>query len=447
MRPDRVPALLKSPRFWVALILLLALALRLAHVLAYPFDPDISGGDYSWFAREGQALVNTGRTDGPPPTGPLFLLIAGYAGKIGPAIFPEGPASDQAVIRLWHAFLGTLTVLMVYRIGRAAWSEGAGALAAALLAVNPAFIVEAGNLATETTAIFLLTWALALWMERAARPDRRLMLATGALLALGALTRAVLLALPALLLVDLLLRHGLRRAVGHGAVLLLAFFLTIFPWTLYNLVVWDRLTLTGEGLTAMLYIGATGWQDPDKVDAGLGLDPAAADPAIRQQAYLDGFRQTVFGDPVGYARQRIGELAGALLQPHNTNFYPGQSLKALALDWLQADRSPGGLLRLTQAEQFWPKLLLYVFHYAGLLLGIIGLVLNLRRWRALWPLYGLFLYFLGIHLALSAIPRYLFPLEAFWWLFGAAALSRFFRRGPAPGREPGLAAATPSRLQ
>ncbi len=424
---------LRMPRIYLlALILLLAFTLRLAHVLAYPFNPDIGGGDYSWYAREGQTLVNTGRTDGPPPTGPIFLLIAGYAGEIGPAVFPAALHSDQAIVRLWHAVLGTLTVLMVYRIGRAAWSPKVGLLAATLLAINPAFIVEAGNLATETTAIFLLTWVLALWMERAARPDWRLMLAAGALLALGALTRAVLLALPALLIVDLALRYGPRRAVGYGAALLLAFFLTIAPWTLYNLVIWDRLTLTGEGLTAMLYIGATGWQDPDKVDAGLGVEPAAADPASRQQAYLDGFRQTVLSDPAGYARQRISELAGALLQPHNTNFYPGQSLKALAMDWLRADRSPGGLLRLTQAEQFWPKLALYIFHYAGLLLGGVGLALNLRRWRILWPLYGLFLYFLGIHLALSAIPRYLFPLEAFWWLFGVAVLSRFFRQATAP---------------
>ncbi len=428
------------------IILTLALILRLAHVLSYPFDPDVSGSDYSWYAREGQALITTGRTDGPPPTGPLFLLISGYAGKLGPAIFPDVPDSSQPVIRLLGAILGTLTVLMIYRIGRAAWSEGAGLLAAALLAVNPAFIVEAGNLTTETTAIFLLTWALALWLERAAHPDWRLMLATGALLALGALTRAVQLAIPALLIVDLALRHGLRRAAGYGATLVLAFFLTISPWTIYNLVVWDRLTLTGEGLTAMLYIGATGWQAPDQVDAALGVDPAADDPAIRQQAYLDGFRQAVFGDPLGYAAKRISELLGALLQPHNTNFYPGPSLKALALDWLRADRSPGGLLRLTGAEQFWPKLLLYLFHYAGLLLGMIGLALNLRRWRALWPLYGLFLYFLSIHLALSAIPRYLFPLEAFWWLFGAATLSATFsrrndrtnRRNLASAAHPGL---------
>ena len=424
----------------LALILLLALVLRLAYVLPLQVSDSLYGGDYSWYAREGRILVRTGWTYGPMPTGPVFLLVTGYAEELGslgraelpgyllqpilagPTLFPDPIGRGVPVIRILHALLGTLTVWMAYRIGRAAWREEAGLLAALLLAINPLFIVEAGNPTSETIAIFLLAWSLAIWLERCATPGWRLLVPVGVLLALAALTRSVFLALPGLLIVHLWLQHGWRKTLRAAPILVLAFLLTISPWTLYNLVTWDRLTLTGEGLLGMLYVGAVGWRAPEEVDAGLGVDASQADYTSRQEAYASGLTQTVLADPVGYAQTRIRELGSAILQPHNTNVFPGESIKTLVTDWLRADRTVGGLLALTGAEQFWIKLLLYVAHYAGLLLGGLGLLVTLRRWRALFPLYGLFVYILGIHLFLSAIPRYLFPLELFVWLFASAAL-------------------------
>ena len=439
--------LLQKRTVQVMLIVLLALILRLGHVLLNERWPSIWGGDYSWYAEYGKTLVTTGWTFGPPPTGPIFLLVAGYAEQLSPPAFASGqPAwllqrmlageiiflnpvgSGQMLIRLLHALVGALTVLMLYRIGRAAWSHTAGLMTAAAVAINPIFILEAGNLATESITLFLALWALALWMERIEVPGWRLMAAAGSLLALAALTRSVFLAFPLIPLTHLWIRFGVRRALRWGSILLLAFFLTISPWTLYNLVQWNRLTLTGEGLLGMLYVGATGWKAPQQVDAELGFEGTGAegsDYAARQNAFTRGFLDTVLSNPAGYAARRLGELGSALLQPHNTTFYPGASIKALALDWLRHDRSPGGLLALTQVESFWQKLLLYVFHYVALLVGAAGLILNRRRWRDLWPLYAPFGYFLGIHLVLSAIPRYLFPLEPFLWLFAGAALTAY----------------------
>lgn len=450
----RIRFLLQDRRLQVGLLLALALLLRLGHVLLNDRWPSIYGGDYAWFAEQGSTLVRTGWTPGPLPTGPVFLLVAGYAEQLHPPdhaptlpawrlqrmlggerVFPQPLGSGQPVVRLLHALLGTATVLMVYRIGRAAWSHATGLLAAAGLAVNSLFIIEAGNLTTESIALFLMTWVLALWLERIHAPDWRLLTATGSLLALAALTRAVFLPFPLILLLHLLLRPGGGRgmAARQGMLLLLAFALTLSPWTLYNLVRWQRFTLTGEGLAGMLYVGAVGWQDPEEVDAGLGFEGTpptspAEDYSARQTAFVEGFLQTVLSDPVGYALRRVGELGSALLQPHNTVFYPGESIKALAANWLAEDRSPGGLLALTRSESFWPKLLLYLFHYMALLLGAAGLVLSRRRWRALWPLYAPLGYFVGVHLVLAAIPRYLFPLEPLWWLFGAAALVTALQR-------------------
>ena len=441
--------LLKTPRAQVGLVLILALALRLAHVLIADPWPPIRGGDYFWYAEYGSTLVRTGWTFGPPPTGPLFLLVAGYAEQLHPSdyagtqpawllrrmiagetVFPNAVGSGRQAVRLLHALLGTLTVLMVYRAGRAAWNHRAGLIAAAALAVGPAFVIESGNLTTETISIFLMTWALALWLERSAAPDRRLMAACGALIGLAAMTRSVFLAFPLVLVLHLLIRWGWRRALSDGAVLLAAFFLMFAPWTLYYAVRWNRFALAGEGLLGTLYVGAVGWQGPAEVDATLDYQPGGADPeadyAARQEAFAQGIAQVILSDPLGYLARRLGELASALLQPHNTVYYPGESIRDLAARWLREDRTVGGLLALTGADAFWPKLLLYAFHYAALILGAVGLARGLRRWRDLWPLYAALLYFLGVHTLLSAIPRYLFPAEPLWWLFAGAAVDRLW---------------------
>jgi 4-amino-4-deoxy-L-arabinose transferase-like glycosyltransferase len=431
--------ILTDQRFLIALILLLALVLRLAHVLPRLGidNSTLRGGDYGWYAQYGRTLVRTGWTLAAPPTGPIFLVVAGIAEELGDPyrpgvagwllqrmiggaiVFPDVIGHGQGLIRLLHAVLGTVTVWFIYRIGRAAWSVRVGLVAALVVAINPLFVIETGNTTTETIALLLMAWAMAIWLERVARADWTLYLPVGILLALAALTRSVFLAFPALLILHLGLLYGWRRMLRGGIMIGLAFLLTTSPWTAYNLITWDRFTISGEGLMGMLYVGAVGWKAPLEVDAELGVDASQADFASRQQAYAEGLAATVLRDPAGYALTRLRELGGALLQPHNTGVFPGESIKQLAAQWLATDRTLSGLVRLAGAEQFWPKLALYAFHYTALLLGLIGLVGSRQDWRRLAPLYGVFAYFLGIHLLLSAIPRYLFPLEMFLCLFGA----------------------------
>jgi 4-amino-4-deoxy-L-arabinose transferase-like glycosyltransferase len=439
---------LKKRRIQLALIMFLALGLRAGHIVSTDEWPDLYGGDYRWYAEFGSTLVRTGKTIHAPPTGPVFLLVAGYAEQLTPSgfgdgesgwllyrmvagdkVFPYPVGSGQTTIRLLHTLLGTATVWMIYRIGRAGWSHRVGAAAALFTAVNPLFIIEAGNLTTESLAIFLVTWALAMWLEYIPSPDWRLMTAVGILLSLAAMTRSVFLGFPVVLLTHLLVRHGWRTATRQGIILIIAFLLTFSPWTLYNLVTWDRLTLSGEGLTGMLYVGAAGWKSPQAVDQELGVTAEETDPRSRQNSYIDGFMRIISNDPAGYLLRRAKELGQALLQPHNTTFYSSESLKALSLNWLRSDRTLQGLQRLIRADHFWQKLELYFFHFGALVLGIAGLVLGIRRWRNLWPLYITIAYFLSIHTILSAIPRYLFPLEPLWTLFGMAAVVGFLSRG------------------
>jgi 4-amino-4-deoxy-L-arabinose transferase-like glycosyltransferase len=402
-------------------LLITALALRLVFLLGFghPFELG-QGGDQGWYLQNGIDLVHTAEA-GPLNTGPAYLIMVGVAGSLLPR------ASAILVIKLLQALMGTATVSFVYLAGRRVWNHRVGMGAGAAIAAGPAFILGTDEVLTETLFIFLFTAALAWYAWRTAPRD---MAAVGVLLGLATLTRPVLLAFPAAVIVHLALKHG-RRAIRPAAMLLLAFALTLAPWTLYNLARWDRFVIAGQGFTSFLYFGAQdeGWIGPEASDAAIGVEPGEHE----DRDYASRATATIRADPVGWAMHRLRSLGDAVLQPHGTVYFAGESLKDAATRWLRDDRSLSGLADLARQDAFWPKLALYVFHFAALAGGVVGMILSRRRWREAFLLYAGIGYFLAVHLVLYAIPRYLFPTEALWWLFAAAAIARLvpaWRRAP-----------------
>jgi 4-amino-4-deoxy-L-arabinose transferase-like glycosyltransferase len=339
-----------------------------------------------------------------------------------------------------------LSILTCYFVYRLAWAisrdERAGLIAAAVLAVSPAFIVESGQVLTETLFIFLLAGGLCLYVAMIERyPAEKPMQArrygwvalAGVIFGIATLTRAVLLAFPLGLVIHLLMVYGWRKGFQLGLTLMVVFAATLSPWTIYNRVKWGQTVIAAQGFAAFLFLGATdsGWQGPQQTDSVLQQQssaPLSADPSQQQQLYSSGAANAISSDIGGWIKSRISQLAGAILQPHGTVFYAGESLKDMTSHWLSTDHSPGGLIRLTQGDNFWPKLALYLFHDIGMLAGLIGIWLARRNWRLALPLVGLIAYFLLAHFVLYVIPRYLFPLDMVWWVFGGIAFAALMRR-------------------
>lgn len=411
----------------VLALALLALLLRLLFIWALDPSPRFEGGDTNWYMQNGRDLVTRGKTAGPLQTPPLYLLLTGSV----QVLVPGGPDADRAyneaemqTLRTFQAVLGAVLVACVTILGRRLFAARVGWWAGLVTAISPALIVESGNLITESVFLTLIFAGLTAYV--AALDSRRTAhyVAAGVLLALATLTRAVFLLFPLLLAMHLMLIR--RRSWARPALaLLISYAVLISTWTVYNLVVWERLVIGGDGLLGFVYQGATGKASPHEVDERLGIDPERDDE--RDEALRAGIRDRVFDDPAGWAAHRLQELAGAILQPHNTVYFQGESIRDAAADWWRDDRSLAGLRDLTRIQSFWPKLSLYLFHYAGLLLGMAGLIASRRRWRDLLPLYGLIAYFVGIHLVLLALPRYLFPIYPALWLFGAAWLTAEWR--------------------
>ncbi|MBI1258560.1 MAG: phospholipid carrier-dependent glycosyltransferase [Chloroflexi bacterium] len=456
------------------LILVLALGLRLAFALTQdPNAPYLDRrNDAGWYLGNAYSLL----TGNDPPdmvndvsklaSPPLYFIVIGL-----PQVLLS-PAGAVIFIRVLQALLSTATCYFAYRLALVLTRrENAGLIVAALLAISPVFIVESAQILTETLYIFLIAgglWLYLEWVLPHPHPDFRetskqtvdfppsprlrgrgeadllrtsfvrtvsrgeglpllpninprpiaWLLLAALLFGLAALTRAVLLGFPFVLVIHLLLVRG-RRAWRCAALFLLAFALVVSTWTIYSLARWNRFVIAGEGLPAFFYMGATGISGAEQVDQS--LQPVSGD-------YVEGAQAAISSDPLGWVKHRVSELVNAYLQPHGTTFYPGASLKDQALRWLHEDRSLSGLIALTQGDYFWPKLTLYVLHYLALLAGLAGMWLYRRARSGALPMIGFIIYVTLVHLALLALPRYLFPNEIFWWIFAAAALERLTRR-------------------
>ncbi|NDJ76641.1 MAG: phospholipid carrier-dependent glycosyltransferase [Chloroflexi bacterium] len=409
-------------------IAIIALLLRLLFILVIDTSPDYSGGDTNWYMQYGRALVTTGTTAGPVQTPPLYLVFVGSIQAIVPSHPDSGEYyiyTEMQIARVLQAIMSAGLCLFVYSIARSLFSERAGLLAAGFLAVSPALVIESGLLLSETLFLFFLFGGFALYTHLQGQLTPWSAASVGFILGLATLTRAVFLLFPCGLVVHLLLVQR-ERWLRLSSALVVSYCALVSTWTIYNLVEWDRFIIAGEGLMSFLHQGAEGKASPREADIALDISPED-DAEDRVNAIKTKLKDTITNDPLGWVGHRVEELTSAYLQPHNTVYFRSESIKDNVEDWWQDDRSPGGLIDITHSEAFWPKLALYGFHFAGLILGGVGMVLARREWRMLLPYYGLVLYFTGIHLILLALPRYLFPMVPVWWIFATFALMHIWR--------------------
>lgn len=437
-------------RLILLLLVIFGFALRLALSLTYdPYAPyQNSGGDSSWYLANGYALVSgTIPCDHPVtinewlhyadlalkkrapectitnvsnlPTPPGYLILNGLL----QVIFSE-PAAVIALRVLQSAF-GALLAVCGYALAGQIAGVRAGLIAAAIFTFSPAFILEPSYITSESLFIFCVAAGLALYVRALANPRSSRAVALLALAAMlfgiATLTRAVFVLFPLALALWWLIVRG-RAGWRAALTLVIVYSAVVGSWTVYNLARYNRLVIAGDGLSAFLYLGATGWDDPTEVDQR--LEDAGASPTPDERDFAGAAADAITSDIPGYILRRVGELAGSYLQPHGTAYFPGESLRGLAAEWWRDDRSPEGLLRLARGDAFPQKLALYVVHYGALALGLIGMWRSRKSWRLSLPLVGLIAYITLIHLVLLALPRYIFPTMIGWYVFAAVATGK-----------------------
>jgi len=221
----------------LALVVIGALALRVAYVFAYRrhFDP---GGD-AYFYHAGANLLAEGKGF----ISPFYVRLKRAAADHPPLyiIFLAIPSvlGMKSVLAhlLWSCLLGSATVALVGLLGHAVGGARLGLIAAIIAATYPNLWAPDGMLQAETLSMFAAAAALLFAYQYWRRPGWRHLVLVGIVCGLGALARSELILLVPLLVVPLACatrdRSWRVRLRWLGASLL-AVAVVLAPWTIYN---------------------------------------------------------------------------------------------------------------------------------------------------------------------------------------------------------------------
>ena len=256
----------------LVLIVITALTLRLTNALFIPWQgSDLVVSDMKGYDRAAMALleqkplsVHTVErylfhplgSDTYHPPGYYYFLAGVYALA----------GHSYLAVRIAQALVDTLTCLFVYLLGKEAFGEVAGLLAAALAAVYPPLIFYTGVLLTESVSMFLLAgsaWLLLRCVRARQHSRYTFLIVAGLLLGLAIITRSVLLITVPLVLVWLLFvaEHwpGWGMAMRYALALLGPIALVIAPIAIRNYQIHHQFILisTNGGVNFFLGHGGT----------------------------------------------------------------------------------------------------------------------------------------------------------------------------------------------
>jgi 4-amino-4-deoxy-L-arabinose transferase-like glycosyltransferase len=353
-------------------------------------------------------------TGGPEAVTPVSEILPGQRRP------PRPPLSDLDWARILQIAMSTLTVWLVFLLGRELFDRRAGLVAAALFAFDPGFVGYTHLLWAETLfALLNVGWVLLLL--RGVRSGRLApVCAAGALLGLAALTRQLILnfALLAALWIFAVRPRGsaLRLAAGFGLFACLA----VLPWTLRNAAFHGRfLPVAPTGGWALLH-GVTYDVEGEMRRAGLldalegphPIAPIETERMARERAF-----EIIREDPAAYLTRtvrvnlpdlwrlgsrvleyaRFGDGTGPRRQ-HGYGAVPG---------WLGL-----GLVAVVCGA-----------YLLGMAAGLVGMALA-PRWRETLLGGGLVLHACVLHAIVGANLRHRLYVMPFVLLYAGFALSR-----------------------
>ena len=244
------PKLVNPRTLAVALLLIVALGVRIGFDEANSYRPINDAGSYLKLANE---IVHTGTYSSSPnepaaggTRGPSAYFPPGYPYFLAAADLLDGKRGIKTAAssaRLAQSVLGAAVVGMVGLVALEAFGGVVALIAMGLAAIYPVLIEMSGTLSSENLLLFFeLAAVWAAFRARRAPPGRPFhgwVALTGLLTGLATLTHenGLVVLLPLLAAVWLLRPRWSWRALAAPALLLGVSALTILPWTIRNAVV------------------------------------------------------------------------------------------------------------------------------------------------------------------------------------------------------------------
>jgi len=281
----------------VGIVVAVALALRVGFVATATVQNPLraDAGHYAQYAKNlcehGTYSLATGDSPAPDsfrsPGYPLLLALCRCLG---------GESGWQALAIALQVALGTLTVLLVYRLARQVLAFGPALFASVLCALSPHLVVSSAFVLTECATAFFVT--LGLWLWLGAGVSRRRQLAGAACLGFAVACNEALVVLPVAVAWASLRAHG-RAAFAALAVALLP----LAAWTVRNQV--QPLAKTGgERAVASISHGSYPgmvFRDPRYYGFPYREDPAQPEFAASWTNLARVLGERAAAEPVRYA--------------------------------------------------------------------------------------------------------------------------------------------------
>jgi 4-amino-4-deoxy-L-arabinose transferase-like glycosyltransferase len=299
----------------LAAIIVASLALKLA--LLVPAHRTVPIYDAFEYERTALRLHRTGEyLSHRAPLSPAMLFACTWLtaavceGRDAAAESRCAPISHRDVARFVQVVFSTLSVWLVYLLGRELFDRHAGLVAAGLFAFYPDYVGFSHLLWGETQFVMLTVASLLLLVRGAHAGRPRTLCAAGIVLGLAALTRTLVLSLLPLVAAWMFVvrPRPRRRPALFAATVVVSAVVVIAPWTVRNAIVYGAFVPIEPRFGHALLWGATDdvLHELQRATATLATEPAA------QQRIIESDRRAraraleiIRENPVGYLRRAV----------------------------------------------------------------------------------------------------------------------------------------------
>ncbi|MBK5233552.1 MAG: glycosyltransferase family 39 protein [Thermoleophilia bacterium] len=230
-------------------------------------------------------------------------------------VFELASDDDVRLVRLLLALISAAAIPIAFSIGRRLAGSTAGLIGAAAIAFYPTLISNAGMLLTEPLAGTMLAGGVLAILSARDQNGLLTWALAGLLLGLATMVRPEYLIITLFVAVTLVLielRGGFGHAVRPVAVLLLTLLVVIAPWTVRNVVEYERVvplsTGGGQTLFAGSYVPSNG--NPTRVMPDLLNQNPVLKAEIERQNRVSG------EGPESATPERVFNLLASQKLPH-----------------------------------------------------------------------------------------------------------------------------------